>query len=104
MKKIMSTILCISLLISIICVPVSATSKNTEEANINDFINGVTYLAQTYDAGKDFEVTSENIPSESFSEDAPTYFSESSVSDSGTVDEPELNFQTSRLVVKSDKI
>lgn len=84
MEKIISTILCISLLISIICVPVSATSKNTEEANINDFINGVTYLAQTYDAGKDFEVTSENIPSESFSEDAPTYFSEASVSENET--------------------
>ncbi len=103
MKKIMSTILCISLLISIICVPVSAISKNTEEANINDFINGVTYLAQTYDAGKDFEVTSENIPSESFSEDAPTYYSASSVSENETIDEPELDFQTCRLVVKSDK-
>ncbi len=103
MKKIISSILCISLLASIISIPVSATSKNTEEADINDFINGVTHLAQTYDAGKDFEVTSENIPSESFSQDAPTYFSEASVSDSEPVDEPELNFQTCRLVVKSDK-
>ena len=103
MKKIISTVICISLLISIICVPVSATSKNTEEANINDFINGVTYLAQTYDAGKEFEVTSENISSESFSEDALSYFSEASVSENETVDESELDFQTCRLVVKSDK-
>ena len=103
MKKIISTVICISLLISIICVPVSATSKNTEEANINDFINGVTYLAQTYDAGKEFEVTSENISSESFSEDAPSYFSESSVSENEITDTTELDFQTCRLVVKSDK-
>lgn len=103
MKKTISTVICISLLISIICVPVSATSKNTEEANINDFINGVTYLAQTYDAGKEFEVTSEYISSESFSEDALSYFSESSVSENEITDTTELDFQTCRLVVKSDK-
>ena len=102
MKKIISTVICISLLISIICVPVSATSKNTEEANINDFINGVTYLAQTYDTGKEFEVTSENIVSESFSEDAPLYFSESSVSENETDDVPKLDFQTCRLIVQSN--
>ncbi len=103
MKKILSCIICISLVASIICLPVSAISSNTDDAEINDFINGVTQLTQKYDADKDFEVTSENISSEKFSEDAPTYFSEASVSENETVDEPELNFQTCRLVVKSDK-
>ncbi len=103
MKKTISSILCVSLLASIICVPVSATSKNTEEADINDFISGVTHLTQKYDANKDFEVTSENTSSENFSEDSPTYFSEASVSENETIDELELDFQTCRLVVKSDK-
>ena len=102
MKKIVSFILCISLLTSIICVPVSATSNNAEEADINDFINGVTQLTQKYDADKDFEVTSENIPSESISGEAPLYFSASSVSENETDDVPELDFQTCRLIVQSD--
>lgn len=102
MKKIISTILCISLLSSIICLSVSAISNNTEEADINDFINGINELTQKYDAEKDFEVTSENISSENFSEDAPTYYSASSVSENETIDEPEIDFQTCRLIVQSD--
>ncbi len=102
MKKIISSILCISLLASIICVPVSATAKNTEDADINDFIKGITSLTQKYDAEKDFEVASENISSENFSEDAPTYYSASSVSENETDDVPGLNFQTCRLIVQSN--
>lgn len=102
MKKIISTILCISLLSSIICLSVSAISNNTKEADISDFINGVTHLAQTYDAGKNFEVTSENISFENFSEEAPTYYSASSVSENETDDVPELDFQTCRLIIQSD--
>ena len=103
MKKIISFILCISLLASIICLPVSAISNNAEEAELNNFINGVTNLTQKYDARKEFEVTSENISSETISEEATMYFSESSVSESETIDKPEIDFQTCRLVVKSDK-
>lgn len=102
MKKIISTVLCVSLLASIICIPVSSISSNTDNAEINDFINGVTQLTQKYDADKDFEVTSENISSENFSEEAPTYYSASSVSENETIDEPELDFQTCRLIVQSD--
>lgn len=103
MKKIISYILCIALLVSIICIPVYAKSPNTKEADINDFINGVTRLTRKYDFKKDFEVTSESISSKTVSEDAPTYFSGSSVFENETNDEPELNFQTCRLIVQSDK-
>ena len=102
MKKIISAILCVSLLASIICIPVSATSKGTESSDISGFINGINELTQKYDADKDFEVTSENIVSENFSEDAHLYYSASSVSENETIDEPELDFQTCRLIVQSD--
>ncbi|MBO5066212.1 MAG: S8 family serine peptidase [Clostridia bacterium] len=102
MKKIISTILCISLLSSIICIPVSAISKGTESSNISGFINGINELTKKYDADKDFEVTPENISSENFSEEAPTYYSASSVSENETDDVPELDFQTCRLIVQSD--
>ncbi len=100
MKKTLSIILCVSLLASIICLPVSAITK--QEADIDNFINGVTRLTQKYDAEKDFEITSENIVSESFSEEAPTYYSASSVSENETDDVPKLDFQTCRLIVQSN--
>ena len=102
MKKIICTILCISLLSSIICIPVSATSKRTESSDISGFINGISELTKKYDADKDFEVPSEDTISESISDDAPTYFSASSVSENETDDVPELDFQTCRLIVQSD--
>ena len=102
MKKIISTILCISLVVSIICIPVSAISESTGSSDISGFINGINELTQKYDAKKDFEVTSENIVSENFSEDAQTYYSASSVSENETGDEPEPDFQTCRLIVQSD--
>ncbi len=102
MKKIISTILCVSLVVSIICIPVSAISESTGSSDISGFINGINELTQKYDADKDFEVTSENISSENFSEEAPTYYSASSVSENETDDEPELDFQTCRLIVQSD--
>ena len=102
MKKITCFILCLSLLTSIICIPVSATTKNTSESDISGFINGINELTKKYDADKDFEVTSENIPSENISDEAPLYYSASSVSENETDDVPELDFQTCRLIVQSD--
>ena len=96
MKKIISTILCFSLLVSIFCVPVSATTEETGSSDISGFINGINELTKKYDADKDFEVTSENIPSESISGEAPLYYSASSVSENETDDVPELDFQTCR--------
>ncbi len=102
MKKIISSVLCFSLLVSIVCVPVSATTEEIGSSDISGFINGINELTKKYDADKDFEVTSENIPSESISGEAPTYFSASSVSENETDDVPELDFQTCRLIVQSD--
>ena len=102
MKNLISTILCVSLLASIICLPVSATTEEIESSDISGFINGINELTQKYDTAKDFEVTSENISSENFSEDAPLYFSESSVSENETDDVPKLDFQTCRLIVHSN--
>lgn len=102
MKNIICIVLCISLFTSIICVPVSAITENTKNSNISGFISGISELAQKYDANKDFEVTSEYIISESISDDAPLYYSASSVSENETDDVSELNFQTCRLIVQSD--
>ncbi len=102
MKKIISFILCVSLLASILCIPVSATEKNTKKTDISGFINGINELTKKYDADKDFEVTSDNIQSKSISDDASLYYSASSVSENETIDEPELDFQTCRLIVQSD--
>ena len=52
MKKIISAILCISLLVSILCVPVSATEENTKKKDISGFINGINELTKKYDADK----------------------------------------------------
>ncbi len=102
MKNIICIVLCISLFTSIICVPVSAITENTKNSNINGFINGISELTKKYDADKDFEVTSEDIISESISDDAPLYYSASSVSENETDDVSELNFQTCRLIIQSD--
>ena len=102
MRNIICILLSISLLASILCVPVSATTEKIKSSDISGFINGINELTQKYDADKDFEVTSENISSENFSEDAPTYYSASSVSENETDDVPELDFQTCRLIVQSD--
>ena len=102
MKKILSCVLCISLLVSIICIPVSATTEEIGSSDINGFINGINELTQKYDADKDFKVTSENISFEGISGEAPAYFSESSVSENETRDEPVLDFQSCRLIVQSN--
>ena len=102
MKKVISFILCFSLLVSILCVPVSATTEGTGSSDISGFINGINELTQKYDADKDFEVTSDNIQSKSISDDASLYYSASSVSENETDDVPELDFQTCRLIVQSD--
>ena len=102
MKKILSCVLCISLLVSIICIPVSATTEEIGSSDINGFINGINELTQKYDADKDFEITSENIPSENISDEATMYYSASSVSENETDDVPELDFQSCRLIVQSN--
>jgi len=49
MKKIISTILCVSLLSSIICVPVSATEDVIVTENTEEFCEDVTALVEKYD-------------------------------------------------------
>lgn len=102
MRNIICILLSISLLASLLCVPATATEENTEKTDISGFINGINELTKKYDADKDFEVTSENIPSENISYEAPLYYSASSVSENETDDVPELDFQTCRLIVQSD--
>ena len=102
MRNIICILLSISLLVSILCVPVSATTEEIGSSDINGFINGINELTQKYDANKDFEVTSENMTSESVSGEIPLYYSASSVSENETDDVPELDFQTCRLIVQSD--
>ena len=48
MKKIISTILCISLITSIICVPVSATEEVVATENVEEFCEDVTGLVEEY--------------------------------------------------------
>lgn len=102
MKKFISILLTITITFSCVSVCVSASSDTSEKADIQSFINGITHLTQKYDAGKDFEITSENIPSENISDEATMYFSASSVSENETDDVPELDFQTCRLIVQSN--
>ena len=94
--------MCFSFLASIFTVLAYAKNGN-EQNDIYSFIKGTQILIQKYDANKDFDVTSEKIPSESISDEAPTYFSASSVSENETDDVPELDFQTCRLIVQSSK-
>lgn len=102
MRNIICILLSISLLASLLCVPATATEENTEKTDISGFINGINELTKKYDADKDFEVTSESIPSESILDETPLYYSASSVSENETDDVPELDFQTCRLIVQSD--
>lgn len=102
MKKFICIFLCFSFLASIFTVLAYAKNGN-EQNDIYSFIKGTQILIQKYDANKDFDVTSEKIPSESISDEAPTYFSASSVSENETDDVPELDFQTCRLIVQSSK-
>lgn len=48
MKKIISSILCISLLASILCVPVSATEKAIVTESIDDFCEGISEMVTEY--------------------------------------------------------
>ena len=102
MRNIICILLSISLVVSILCVPVSATTEEIRSSDISGFINGINELIQKYDANKDFEVTSENILSESISDEAPMYYSASSVSENEIDDVHEIDFQTCRLIVQSD--
>lgn len=102
MKKIISSILCISLLASIIRIPVSATSKNTEESDVSDFINGVTCLIQKYDAKKDFAVENDATTPKLSLEDTSEFYLSNSGEEQESVTEQELDFQTCRLIVQSN--
>ena len=102
MKKFICLFLCFSFLASIFTVLAYAKNGN-EQNDIYSFIKGTQRLIQKYDANKDFDVTSEKIPSKSISDKATMYFSESSVSENETDDVPELDFQTCRLIVQSNK-
>ena len=48
MKKIISLILCVSLLASIICIPVSATEEAVSTENIEEFCEDVSEMVTEY--------------------------------------------------------
>ncbi len=86
MKKIISTILCVSLLASIICVPVSATEEFVATENVEEFCEDVTALVGEY---SDAEYIT---PEESVLEAEET----------AEVSDWDINY-CSRLIVQSDE-
>lgn len=86
MKKIISAILCFSLLASIICIPVSATEDVIVTENTEEFCEDVTALVEKYD---DAEYIT---PEESVLE----------AEEAANVSEWDINY-CSRLIVQSDK-
>ncbi len=86
MKKIISTILCISLLASIICIPVSATEDVVVSENIEEFCEDVNEMVNEYSE-------SEFVTPEFIEEEQTTV----------NIDEElEMNY-CPRLIVQSDK-
>ena len=86
MKKIISTIICISLLSSIICIPVSATEDVVTSESIDEFCEDVNEMVNEYGAS-DF-VTPEFIEEEQTAEH--------------TDEDIEINY-CARLIVQSNK-
>ena len=86
MKKIISTILCISLLSSIICIPVSATEDVVASESIEEFCEDVNEMVTEYS-------DSEFVTPEFIEEEQATEY---------TSEEIEINY-CSRLIVQSDK-
>lgn len=86
MKKIISTILCISLLSAVISIPVSATEDIVSSRNIESFCQDVNEMVHEY--GDSEFVTPEFIDEEQIVE--------------GTEEEIEINY-CPRLIVQSDK-
>ncbi len=85
MKKIISLILCVSLLASIICIPVSATEEAVSTENIEEFCEDVNELVTEY---SDSEFVTPD-----FVEDEQTM--------TNTYEEIEINY-CPRLIVQSD--
>lgn len=86
MKKLISTILCISLLSSIICIPVSATEEVVVSENIEEFCEDVNEMVNEY-GDSDF-VT-------------PDFIEEDPATESAS-EEIEINY-CPRLIVQSDE-
>lgn len=86
MKKIMSSILCVSLLASIICIPVSATEEVVVSESIEEFCEDVNEMINEY-GGSEF-VTPNFIVEEQ--------------TDENTDEELEIDYLP-RLIVQSDK-
>lgn len=86
MKKIISTILCISLLVSVICIPVTATEEKSVMEKVEDFCNDLTDLVEEY--GDADYIT----PEEAVLEAEETY----------GVEDMDIKY-CSRLIVQTDK-
>ena len=86
MKKIISTILCVSLLALIICIPVSATEEVVVSESIEEFCEDVNEMVTEY----------------SDSEFVTPDFIEDKQTSENTVEEIEINY-CPRLIVQSDK-
>ena len=103
MKKIISTILCVSLLVSIIYIPVSATEEVVESECINEFVSEVTEIISEYDSNKEFVVSSSENTTAPISD--PTIWTPNceNIESDETTEDTTLNFQTCRLVVQQEK-
>ncbi len=86
MKKVLSTVLCLSLLASIICIPVSATEEVVVSESIEEFCEDVNEMVNEY--GDSEFVTPDFIEEEQLPEN--------------TDEEIEINY-CPRLIVQSDK-
>ena len=94
MKKFLSILLSLMMVISLFVVPFTALAADNQEGkNINSFINGITELSREYDADKDFEIKEEQIAL--FSMDAERNVSSEQ-------EYTLLDFQTARLIVRAD--
>lgn len=94
MKKFLSILLSLMIVISLFVVPFTALAAEIQESkSINSFINGITELAREYDADKDFEIKEEQVAPFSIIANENT---------SPSQEYTDLDFQTARLIVRAD--
>ncbi|MCM1286391.1 MAG: S8 family serine peptidase [Acetobacter sp.] len=102
-KKILSIILSIIIILSTVVVGFYAYANDIESKNIENFVDEVADIVSTYDTDKEFVVSSETPEIISQNDDPtiwePTLFED----DEKPLEENELDFQTCRLIVKQSK-
>lgn len=104
MKKLLSTLLSVVLIVSVAVVgftPAAAEANATDMSNdINGFIDGITELVQEYDTDKDFKVgeNDESMQIQTFSAQNADEETENSTEPLYTLQD----FQTARLIVRSN--